>query len=361
MLISRSSRCDLSLAGAAVSARPFLNEPSTGINEVFGDLPAGELPPLGRLVGLPDFDWAARHYLNAASYMFYRNGAADEFSHRNNLEGFHASSLVPVSWWTSPKSSQQCRLPSTAITFLRLSTSTPVAAPVWDMPTANLVLSVVSDRKAPTISWPSGLITRSGEDIANTRVDGQATFQQVYLEHNHSATQEIFDRVKALGHKALVFTVGSAAVGTRHRAARYGIGFADTALTYNTWDYYKYLQPMTDLPIIIKGVSTVEYTKLAVDHGAPGVILGPENFSQTGVFADGGVWYGADVLKLLALGVKAVGLGRPFMFANAYGAENVVRAAQLLKHEIAIDAANLGVADLEQINSSFVSPLLDAV
>jgi isopentenyl diphosphate isomerase/L-lactate dehydrogenase-like FMN-dependent dehydrogenase len=49
----------------------------------------------------------------------------------------------------------------------------------------------------------------------------------------------------------------------------------------------------------------------------------PDLFKKIEVYADGGLRYGADVLKLLALGVKAVGLGRPFMYANTYGAEGV--------------------------------------
>lgn len=80
----------------------------------------------------------------------------------------------------------------------------------------------------------------------------------------------------------------------------------------------------------------------------------PDLFNQIEVYADGGVRYGTDVLKLLALGVKAVGLGRPFMYANIYGTEGVKKAIDLLKREISIDAGNLGVADLKTIDPSFV-------
>lgn len=81
----------------------------------------------------------------------------------------------------------------------------------------------------------------------------------------------------------------------------------------------------------------------------------PEVFSQIEVYADGGVRYGADVVKLLATGVRAVGLGRPFMYANVYGTAGVERAIELLKNEIAIDAANAGIADLKKIDPSVVS------
>lgn len=52
------------------------------------------------------------------------------------------------------------------------------------------------------------------------------------------------------------------------------------------------------------------------------------------MLAEGGARFGTDVLKLLALGVRAVGLGRPFYFANQYSADGVTRAADLLKYEV---------------------------
>ena len=136
---------------------------------------------------------------------------------------------------------------------------------------------------------------------------------------------------------------------------------------------------MTSLPIIPKGILTVEDARIAVSMGAPAIILSnhgarhldgvpsplqvalaihdeaPEIFSQTEVLADGGVRYGTDALKLLALGCKAVGLGRSFMYANIYGQKGVERAIELLKTEIALDAINLGVTNLTQLNSSWVS------
>lgn len=153
---------------------------------------------------------------------------------------------------------------------------------------------------------------------------------------------------------------------------------SDSDYSYITWDYYKKLQKMTDLPIIIKGIGSARDAQLAVKHGAPAIILSnhggrqldgspsslevaleirqesPEVFKKIEVYADGGVRYGADVLKLLSLGVRAVGLGRPFMYANIFGADGVKRAIDLLKHEIAIDAGNLGVPDIRKINPSYV-------
>lgn len=83
----------------------------------------------------------------------------------------------------------------------------------------------------------------------------------------------------------------------------------------------------------------------------------PEIFDQVTVFADGGVRYGTDVLKLLALGVHAVGIARPFMFANVYGLEGVEKLIDILKRELWVDMANLGVKDLSELNTTYVSLL----
>jgi isopentenyl diphosphate isomerase/L-lactate dehydrogenase-like FMN-dependent dehydrogenase len=98
----------------------------------------------------------------------------------------------------------------------------------------------------------------------------------------------------------------------------------------------------------VDGTQSSLETALEIYHEAP------EVFEQIEVWADGGIRYGSDVLKLLTLGVKAVGLGRPFMYANVFGQESVERVIKQLKHEIAIDAANIGIADLKKITPSSV-------
>ena len=142
------------------------------------------------------------------------------------------------------------------------------------------------------------------------------------------------------------------------------------------------MRERTKLPIILKGITTVEEALLAIEKGVDGIYLSnhggrqidhspspleiayeihrnaPEVFEKTLVLADSGVRYGSDVLKLLALGVRAVGLGRPFMYANTYGVEGVVKAIEILKYEIAADAAQVGITDIQNIPASFVSPYL---
>jgi len=76
------------LASGALAARPFLEEPDTGIDKVLNYVAVGTLPNLTDMYGLNDFQWAAKHYLPGKNYTYYRNGAGGEFSYRNNLEVF---------------------------------------------------------------------------------------------------------------------------------------------------------------------------------------------------------------------------------------------------------------------------------
>lgn len=91
----RSATLTLALASGALAARPYLNEPDTGLDEVLSYLPAGTRPNLTDIVGLPDFDWAARHTLPAKNYTYYRNGAGGEWSYRNNLEVYNRYRFSP--------------------------------------------------------------------------------------------------------------------------------------------------------------------------------------------------------------------------------------------------------------------------
>lgn len=120
-----------------------------------------------------------------------------------------------------------------------------------------------------------------------------------------------------------------------------------------------WLRKVTKLPIVLKGVQCVEDAILAVEHGVDGILLSnhggrqleyslppievlyrirrqrPDVFDKIEVYIDGGVKRGTDVVKALCLGARAVGLGRPFLYAqSAYGAAGVVKIVRILEREI---------------------------
>ncbi|KZL81348.1 fmn-dependent dehydrogenase [Colletotrichum incanum] len=353
----------LGFAHNVFAARPFLNEPDTGIRNALPDLKPGELPELSTMVGLPDFEYAARNYLPIRNYTYYRNGAAGEWSYRNNLEVFQRYRFNPR---------VMVDVTNVEKTFPTSILGYNFSAPFFIGPAARgdlghplAELNLMRAAAAEDILYiPSLSASKSLEEISSSKADGQVYFQQLYLAENETETQKILNRIEAAGAKAIGFTVDSAADGNRQRAARFDVGSA--------------LTNMTSLPIVLKGIMSVEDARAAVEHGVPAIWLSnhggrqldgspsslevaldihetaPEIFTQIEVYADGGVRYGTDILKLLALGVKAVGLSRSFMFANVFGQEGVERAIQILKREIANDAGNLGVPDLKKIDASYV-------
>lgn len=376
----RSTLLALPLIGSALAARPFLNEPDTGIDEIFGSLPTGQLVPLEKIVALHDFDYAARKFLIPANYTYYRNGAGGEWSYRNNLEVFQRFSMRPrvmVDITGIEKT-----LPTTILGH-------NFSAPFFICPASRAANGNPKDVERGLVEGAAAggiLYNKAGfSDLSHEEVGaiadktGQTFFSQIYLTDNDTTTQIQFDRAKKSGAKAIIWTLDSAGDGVRHRAARYSMGSANTDLSLQTWDYYKKLTSMTDLPIVLKGVQTVEEAQEAVQNGVKAIWLSnhggrqldgarsalevaleihqeaPEVFKSIEVYADGGVRYGTDVLKLLALGVRAVGLGRPFMYANIYGTKGVEHLVKLLKNEIINDAANAGIADIHNISPKAVN------
>ncbi|USP81508.1 cytochrome mitochondrial precursor [Curvularia clavata] len=371
----------LALATSALAASPFLEEPDTGIDQQLAAFVSNNtLPPLKSLVGLPDFQWVGRNFMNTSAYTYYRNGAAGEWSYRNNLEIFSRYRLRPRV--LRDITNVGASLPTTILghNFSAPFFISPCARGGYANPEGELGL-VKGAADANILYMASLFSSKSIDDIYAARGNGsqQVLFQQVYLTSDMDATQKLFRKIEQLGSKAIVLTVDSPGDGVRHRAARYGVGSADPELSLLTWDLYHKLSNMTSLPIIPKGIQTVEDAREAVKQGVKAIFLSnhggrqsdtspsalqvaleihqedPEIFKQIEVYADGGVRYGTDILKLLALGVRAVGVGRPFMFANIYGAEGVSRAAELLKYELLNDAANVGIPDLKKIGPEYVS------
>lgn len=367
-----------SLLGSAMAARPFLGNADTGIELALGDTPKDTLPDLKDIVGLPDFEWVAERYLNESSWSFYRAGAGGEWSYRNNLESYGRLRFRPRVLTDITKVEATMNTTLFGHSFSAPIFMSPYGRAGYGHPDAelNLVKAAAEENVLYIASMHS---TKSLDEIRDAKAPGQVTGHQFYNEGTDADTLEYFNQVKAAGGKAIFFTVDSAGDGNRHRAARWGVTSTNSDYSYLTWDYYKHLMNMTSLPIIPKGIQTVEDAKKAVAAGAPGIFISnhgarqldfapsalevaleiyeeaPEIFQQIDVYADGGVRYGSDVLKLMALGVKAVGAARPFAFASVYGVDGIKKALKMLKHEIAIDAANMGLGDIHDIDATYVS------
>jgi isopentenyl diphosphate isomerase/L-lactate dehydrogenase-like FMN-dependent dehydrogenase len=144
-----------------------------------------------------------------------------------------------------------------------------------------------------------------------------------------------------------------------------------------TWEFVDRLRKATALKLLIKGIDTREDARLAVEHGIDGILVSnhggratetgrstiealPEVVSEVGgripVFLDGGVRRGTDVFKALALGAKAVGIGRPFLWGlGAFGQAGVDRVLEILQGELKLVMGNCGTQTVAAIDRSYVA------
>jgi len=143
-----------------------------------------------------------------------------------------------------------------------------------------------------------------------------------------------------------------------------------------TWETVRELRALTKLPIILKGILRFEDAKLCMDSGVSGIIVSnhgarqldhvggtiealPEVVEAVGgkipVMVDGGFRRGTDILKALALGAKAVGIARPYLFGlAAFGQSGVERVITLLRTELAVDMGLAGTPNIPSIERSLV-------
>lgn len=103
---------------------------------------------------------------------------------------------------------------------------------------------------------------------------------------------------------------------------------------------------------------TVDFSRPALDVLVDIRQQAPHLFEKVEVWMDGGVRRGTDVVKALALGAKAVGLGRPFLYAQSgFGQPGVERAVSIMRDEIERTLRLLGVTSLDQLTPDLVEVL----
>jgi len=136
------------------------------------------------------------------------------------------------------------------------------------------------------------------------------------------------------------------------------------------------MRDVTKMKIVLKGIITAEDAELAVQNGMDGILLsnhggrGEDNGRSTidalpevlaavkgqmPVFIDGGVRRGTDVVKALALGAKAVGIGRPYLWGlGAFGEEGVDRVLEIMRTETRVAMQQCGMRSIGELNPNLV-------
>lgn len=204
---------------------------------------------------------------------------------------------------------------------------------------------------------------------------------QLYVRADRKWVEGILDRMKAAGYRALCVCVDRNYYGRRERdlisRANVREGFGDPSFQQAlSWDDLIWMKERTKLPLILKGIATAEDASKAVEYGADVVYVSnhggrqldhaqacievlPEVVAAVNgraeVLYDGGVQRGTDVVKALALGARAVGVGKMLGWSLAAGGEaGLVRMLELMETEIRTALGLMGITSLSQLNPSWV-------
>jgi 4-hydroxymandelate oxidase len=355
-------------------------------------------------INLTEFEALARERMEQSAYDYYAGGACDEVTLARNERAFDRIALRP----------------RMLVDVSRLDAATDVlgdrvSVPILLAPTAfnrlahpeGEMAAARAAGRAGTIMTVSTLATCSLEEIA-AQATGPLWFQ-LYVYRDREYTRDLVHRAEEAGFRALVLTVDSPLLGWRERDVRNRFALPEGITIKNlehtrqrlvtagawtsdmsfseyihrmmdpalTWDSVDWLASITSLPILIKGILIPEDARLAVASGARGIIVSnhggrqldgaeatimalPRITDQVGsdmpVLMDGGIRRGTDVLKAIALGARAVLIGRPYLWGLAAdGEDGVFRVLQLLKRELELAMALSGRPTIGAIDRTLVA------
>jgi len=329
-----------------------------------------------------DFETLARGKLDDNAWEYIRGGAGDETTLRENVEAF-------TRWKLRPRVLSDVGAVDTRTTVLGTEVALPVlVAPVALQKLAHPDGEAATARAAAAAGTIMCLSTSSTirPSAVAAAAPGATRWFQVYVFNDRAVTQALIDEACAHDYAALVLTVDTPILGRREGALRVGFHvpdefelagdiFDDLSASV-TWRDLEWLAGH-GLPVVLKGVLTAEDARLAVEHGAAAVVVSNHGGRQLDgvaasidalpevaeavdgrveVLLDGGVRRGVDVLRSLALGARAVLVGRAPIWGLAAAGEEGVRAVlDLLQQEVALGLMLLGCSSPADVTRAHVA------
>jgi 4-hydroxymandelate oxidase len=384
-------------------ARTDATGPNSGA-DVGGEVGAGAglrltgSAPMVNDLSLEELEREARLVIGEMAYAYYAGGADDERLLTGNVEAWGR-------WQLHPRVLAGVSSVSTTTTLL----GSPVASPVGIAPTAiqglahpeGEVATARGAAAAGALLILSSLATCPLEDVAAAAPDA-VRWMQIYVLRDRARTVDLVARTVAAGYRALVLTVDAPVSGLRLREWRTGVHLPDDLALPNlagdstdsareggfmavvtnefepalTPDDIEWLGGLSELPVVVKGVQRADDAVRCVDAGAVGVVVSNHGARQLAdapatadilaevvdavggraeVYVDGGVRRAPDVAKALALGARAVLVGRPSLWALATGgADGVAGLLGWFESELRRTMALCGAATVDGLDRSVV-------
>ncbi|CAH2053749.1 unnamed protein product [Thlaspi arvense] len=352
---------------------------------------------MDQIVNVNEFQELAKRALPKMYYDFYSGGAEDQHTLKENVEAFRRITFRP-----------RVLVDVSKIDMSTTILGYPISAPIMIAPTANHMLAHPEGETATakaaaacnTIMIVSYMASCTVEEVASSC--NAVRFLQVYVYKRRDVTAQLVKRAEKAGFKAIVLTVDVPKLGRREADIKNkmispqlrnfeglfstevrpseGSGveaFASRALDASlNWKDIEWLRSITKLPILIKGILTREDALKAVEAGVEGIVVSNHGARQLDyspatitvleeivqavggripVLFDGGVRRGTDVFKALALGARAVLVGRPIVYGlAAKGEDGVKKVIEMLKNEFEITMALSGCPTVDDITRSHV-------
>src|SRR5579883_399350 len=342
-----------------------------------------EAQPQPQPINVLEYEELARPRVQAAHWDFFAGGSDDEVTLRANRAAFERIRLRP-----------RVLVDVSSIDTGTTALGAPISMPILVAPTAQHGLAhsdaecatARAAGRAGTIMTASTSSTRSLEEIAQA-ASGPLWFQ-LYVYPTLEAGERLVRRAEDAGYKAIVVTVDLPRLGNRERDKRSGfvISFegnfvneqvieSRTKIAF-TWDKLAWLRSITSLPILLKGILTAEDALLAIEHGIDGIIVSNHGGRQLDgvlsgiealpevveavngrceIYMYGGIRRGTDVLKALALGARAVLVGRPILWGLAVNGEaGVFHILEILRSELELAMVLSGRPTIASIDRSLL-------
>lgn len=361
---------------------------------------AKKKPDIGQIYNLNDFEFVARHTMDKVAWCYYSSGCDDEITLRENH-------LAYQRFYFKPRVMVDVSNIDLSTTMLGTKTSSPFYITATALgrlghPDGEKVLTRAA-AKQDIIQMIPTLASCSFDEIVDQAIDAQTQWFQLYVHADREICRNLIVHAEKRGVKGLFITVDAPQLGRREKdmrlknfedlshvqeddegadrsqgAARAISSFIDTSLS---WKDIKWFRSVTKMPIVLKGVQTIEDALIAAEHGVDGIVLSNHGGRQLEftrppiellaelmpilrkrniadrmeVYVDGGVRRATDVLKAICLGAKGVGIGRPFLYAmSTYGDDGVFKAIQILKDEMIMNMRLLGVTSIDQLSPNYI-------
>ena len=350
-----------------------------------------------QLLTVDDAERMAEQVVPAEAWSYIVGGAGDERTLRWNREAFSRFRL-------RPRVLVDVSDVSTETTVLGTPVSMPaLVAPMAFQQIANEAGEVAMARGAAaagTLMCLSTVATATPAEVA-AAAPGAPRWLQIYVFRDRAVSDDLIAQALENGFTALVLTADLPVYGIRHRETRTGFESPDDDVPalvaarergtrtdeHHTlellesgleWDYVSELVERWKVPVIVKGLVTAEDAVLACEHGASAVVVSnhggrqldgaiatlealPEVFAAVGgraeIYLDGGVRRGTDVVMALALGARAVLVGRPAMYGLAFGgSKGVGQVLEIFREEIENALALLGCRSPAEVTAAHVKP-----